>query len=87
VSMPTRELCNRTTLELPVEKCTILNQLRDMDTHNAQVMDVATNVFCASGMHLPNGSEPDQLIGALPVLIRPLRLCYLWGERSYRSWR
>ncbi|KAJ7793906.1 DUF1929-domain-containing protein [Mycena olivaceomarginata] len=28
----------------------------DMDTHNAQVMDVATNVFCASGMHLPNGS-------------------------------
>ncbi|KAJ7489538.1 glyoxal oxidase [Mycena latifolia] len=28
----------------------------DMDTHAVQVMDVATNVFCASGMHLPNGS-------------------------------
>ena len=28
----------------------------DMDTHNAEVMDVATNSFCASGMHLPNGS-------------------------------
>ncbi|KAJ7139027.1 glyoxal oxidase N-terminus-domain-containing protein [Mycena epipterygia] len=28
----------------------------DIDTHDVQVMDVATNVFCASGMHLPNGS-------------------------------
>ncbi|KAJ6568458.1 glyoxal oxidase N-terminus-domain-containing protein [Mycena sp. CBHHK59/15] len=28
----------------------------DINTHTAQVMDVATNVFCASGMHLPNGS-------------------------------
>ncbi|KAJ7083670.1 glyoxal oxidase [Mycena belliarum] len=28
----------------------------DIDTHAVQVMDVATNVFCASGMHLPNGS-------------------------------
>jgi hypothetical protein len=27
----------------------------DMDTHNAEVMDVATNSFCASGMHLANG--------------------------------
>jgi hypothetical protein len=28
----------------------------DMATHETTVMDVATNVFCASGMHLPNGS-------------------------------
>ncbi|KAJ7940479.1 DUF1929-domain-containing protein [Mycena leptocephala] len=28
----------------------------DIATHQAQVMDVETNVFCASGMHLPNGS-------------------------------
>ncbi|KAF7338171.1 putative copper radical oxidase variant A [Mycena venus] len=28
----------------------------DINTHETQVMDVATNVFCASGMHLPNGS-------------------------------
>ncbi|KAJ6497006.1 DUF1929-domain-containing protein [Mycena vitilis] len=28
----------------------------DIATHQATVMDVATNVFCASGMHLPNGS-------------------------------
>ncbi|KAJ7046955.1 DUF1929-domain-containing protein [Mycena alexandri] len=28
----------------------------DINTHEATVMDVATNVFCASGMHLPNGS-------------------------------
>lgn len=28
----------------------------DIKTHQATVMDVATNVFCASGMHLPNGS-------------------------------
>lgn len=29
---------------------------RDMNTHEAEVMDVRTNVFCASGIHLPNGS-------------------------------
>lgn len=29
---------------------------RDINTHQTTVMDVATNVFCASGMHLPNGS-------------------------------
>ncbi|KAH8823544.1 glyoxal oxidase [Flagelloscypha sp. PMI_526] len=28
----------------------------DINTHNVDVMDVKTNVFCASGMHLPNGS-------------------------------
>ncbi|TFK34621.1 glyoxal oxidase N-terminus-domain-containing protein [Crucibulum laeve] len=28
----------------------------DMNTHQAQVMDVRSNVFCSSGMHLPNGS-------------------------------
>ncbi|KAJ7645473.1 DUF1929-domain-containing protein [Mycena polygramma] len=28
----------------------------DINTHASQTMDVATNVFCASGMHLPNGS-------------------------------
>ncbi|KAJ7449956.1 DUF1929-domain-containing protein [Mycena latifolia] len=28
----------------------------DIDTHEVELMDVATNVFCASGMHLPNGS-------------------------------
>ena len=27
-----------------------------MNTHQAEVMDVRTNVFCSSGMHLPNGS-------------------------------
>jgi hypothetical protein len=29
---------------------------RDINTHQATVMEVLTNVFCASGMHLPNGS-------------------------------
>lgn len=29
---------------------------RDVNTHSAQVMEVLTNTFCASGMHLPNGS-------------------------------
>ncbi|THU92444.1 copper radical oxidase [Dendrothele bispora CBS 962.96] len=28
----------------------------DLASHTATVMDVKTNVFCASGMHLPNGS-------------------------------
>ncbi|KAG6902110.1 hypothetical protein C0995_004291 [Termitomyces sp. Mi166 len=28
----------------------------DIASHQATVMDVRTNVFCASGMHLPNGS-------------------------------
>ncbi|KAF8154722.1 glyoxal oxidase N-terminus-domain-containing protein [Crassisporium funariophilum] len=28
----------------------------DFKTHQATVMDVRTNVFCSSGMHLPNGS-------------------------------
>ncbi|KAJ7219420.1 DUF1929-domain-containing protein [Mycena pura] len=28
----------------------------DIDTHEVELMDVPTNVFCASGMHLPNGS-------------------------------
>ncbi|KAH9480369.1 Aldehyde oxidase GLOX [Psilocybe cubensis] len=28
----------------------------DMDTHEVAVMDVRTNTFCSSGMHLPNGS-------------------------------
>ncbi|KAJ7741572.1 DUF1929-domain-containing protein [Mycena maculata] len=28
----------------------------DMATHDIVLMDVETNVFCASGMHLPNGS-------------------------------
>lgn len=28
----------------------------DINTHNADLMDIRTNVFCASGMHLPNGS-------------------------------
>ncbi|KIL62809.1 copper radical oxidase [Amanita muscaria Koide BX008] len=28
----------------------------DVATHQAQVMDVRTNTFCASGAHLPNGS-------------------------------
>ncbi|PFH51629.1 copper radical oxidase [Amanita thiersii Skay4041] len=28
----------------------------DINTHQAETMDVKTNVFCASGMHLPNGS-------------------------------
>lgn len=29
---------------------------RDIQTHQATAMDVRTNVFCSSGMHLPNGS-------------------------------
>ena len=29
---------------------------RDMASHQSTVMDVKTNVFCSSGMHLPNGS-------------------------------
>ncbi|KAJ7596335.1 glyoxal oxidase, partial [Mycena floridula] len=28
----------------------------DIDTHDVELMDIKTNVFCASGMHLPNGS-------------------------------
>lgn len=32
------------------------NNDRDMETHTSFAMDVKTNVFCASGMHLPNGS-------------------------------
>ncbi|KAJ7175744.1 DUF1929-domain-containing protein [Mycena filopes] len=28
----------------------------DINTHETQVMDIATNSFCASGFHLPNGS-------------------------------
>ncbi|KAF8121523.1 putative copper radical oxidase [Boletus edulis] len=28
----------------------------DFNTHQTQLMDVYTNTFCASGMHLPNGS-------------------------------
>jgi hypothetical protein len=27
-----------------------------MKSHDVQTMDITTNVFCASGMHLPNGS-------------------------------
>ncbi|KAK7062638.1 hypothetical protein VNI00_000126 [Paramarasmius palmivorus] len=29
---------------------------RDINTRQAETMDVRTNVFCAAGMHLPNGS-------------------------------
>src|ERR1700753_2530814 len=29
---------------------------RDINTHQVELMDVKTNTFCASGMHLPNGS-------------------------------
>ncbi|TFK65940.1 glyoxal oxidase [Pluteus cervinus] len=28
----------------------------DFNTHQSQVMDIRTNTFCSSGMHLPNGS-------------------------------
>jgi FlaG/FlaF family flagellin (archaellin) len=28
----------------------------DVNTHTAQTMEILTNTFCASGMHLPNGS-------------------------------
>ncbi|KIK64004.1 hypothetical protein GYMLUDRAFT_40223 [Collybiopsis luxurians FD-317 M1] len=28
----------------------------DFNTHQTQAMDIKTNIFCASGMHLPNGS-------------------------------
>lgn len=30
--------------------------VRDLNTHDVELMDVRTNVFCSSGMHLPNGS-------------------------------
>jgi hypothetical protein len=30
--------------------------LRDIETKKATTMDIRTNTFCASGMHLPNGS-------------------------------
>lgn len=33
-----------------------LTVVRDIETHKTDVMDVRTNVFCSSGMHLPNGS-------------------------------
>lgn len=28
----------------------------DINTHEVDLMDIKTNIFCASGMHLPNGS-------------------------------
>jgi hypothetical protein len=34
----------------------LLIRNRDIATHQATAMDVRTNVFCSSGMHLPNGS-------------------------------
>jgi hypothetical protein len=34
----------------------LIAQNRDINTHQATAMDVLTNAFCASGMHLPNGS-------------------------------
>jgi len=34
----------------------LIKHSRDFETHQATVMDVRTNVFCSSGMHLPNGS-------------------------------
>jgi hypothetical protein len=38
--------------------CSILISMaiRDISSRKATTMDVRTNVFCASGMHLPNGS-------------------------------
>lgn len=35
---------------------TLLHLTRDIKTRKAVVMDIKTNSFCASGMHLPNGS-------------------------------
>jgi len=29
---------------------------RDINTHQATIIDVLKNAFCASGMHLPSGS-------------------------------
>jgi len=34
----------------------IFTSARDIKTRKAAVMDIRTNSFCASGMHLPNGS-------------------------------
>ena len=34
----------------------LIQHHRDTGTHKAQVMDIMTNTFCASGYHLPNGS-------------------------------
>lgn len=39
--------------------CPIVSDMvhrRDMNSHDTTLMDVKTNVFCSSGMHLPNGS-------------------------------
>lgn len=29
---------------------------RNIDTHEVEVQDIRTNIFCSSGMHFPNGS-------------------------------
>lgn len=34
----------------------LIKHSRDFESHQATAMDVRTNVFCSSGMHLPNGS-------------------------------
>jgi hypothetical protein len=34
----------------------LTSSIRDIETRQATVMDIRTNSFCASGMHLPNGS-------------------------------
>lgn len=34
----------------------LLIHTRNIDTHEVTLQDIRTNVFCASGMHLPNGS-------------------------------
>ena len=48
----------RFLLPLSFPLCLSLNThpSRDINTHQATIMDVLTNVFCASGMHLPSGS-------------------------------
>jgi hypothetical protein len=57
----------------PIEKSV---KHRDINTKQYEVMDILTNVFCASGMHLPNGSfvtfggngavGPRGVIGSVP---------------------
>lgn len=49
-----RSMVNSAFLILP--SCRAYNSPRDINNRKAQLMDVLTNAFCASGMHLPNGS-------------------------------
>ncbi|KIK63995.1 hypothetical protein GYMLUDRAFT_161620 [Collybiopsis luxurians FD-317 M1] len=54
----------------------------DLNTHQTQVMDIRTNIFCASGMHLPNGSYVtfggNGAVGSEAILV----LCQIMRAQS-----